>query len=432
MARTIFDNLQDNELIRKATQAGMSVEEYKNRNSPKEPIGYIPDTLNILPDFLKPQETAPVDVATAQQAKPLNSIVKDYLTKKLEDKRAPSSDVEVQDSTEDVKTTDKLPSFMDQFSADEYKKAKDASTESNGELAIAQLLGGIGDAFAGRSADETAKRFGQFRNQIKENTVGDFEKRKKSAIEDYNTNRQLKQNQITDDQRGRDIDVNSEESKMARMLAVKMGMNPDVAKNLTAAKFKEMSPVLEKMYSVEQARLARQDTNASREEAKAAQRADKARLSESQLKEVQDFDDTITKAQSVISMLGNNSNYTGSYDGRVPDALVGSDQVAFRSAVGRMTDAYRKLITGAGASNQELARLEGRLPQPTDTFADFQAKAKSLIEETKRAKESHLKNLEYNGKNTEPFKSASKASKPKTVVQNGHTYTLNPETGEYE
>ena len=29
-------------------------------------------------------------------------------------------------------------------------------------------------------------------------------------------------------------------------------------------------------------------------------------------------------------------------------------------------------------------------------------------------------------------KSKTKSSKPQTVVQNGHTYTLNPETGEYE
>ena len=134
-------------------------------------------------------------------------------------------------------------------------------------------------------------------------------------------------------------------------------------------------------------------------------------------------------------MLGDKSDWVGSVDARIPDLLIGSDQVAFRSAVGRMSDAYRKLITGAGASNLEIQKLESRLPQPTDTFANFQSKAKSFIKEVERARTQHLSNLQKVGKNVEPFKSTEVAAPSNEVERkdpkSGKTAIFNAETKQF-
>lgn len=212
------------------------------------------------------------------QPKEMNPIVKDYISKKLAEKNSAQREPAVTNPMEAATAAQpeqKQASFMDKYSDEERQKALDASYEGNGAMAFAQFLGGLGDTVAGKNPNESAQAFANYRAQQKDNNLGEFDRSKKAAIEDYSTKRTLEQNQITDAQRARDMDVNSEESKMARQLAIKMGMNPEVAKNLTAAKFKETSPVLEKMYAVDQARLARQDAAATRNESKAQREYEK-------------------------------------------------------------------------------------------------------------------------------------------------------------
>ncbi len=157
--------------------------------------------------------------------------------------------------------------------------------------------------------------------------------------------------------------------------------------------------------------------------------AREAKLSEKQLGEVQDFDNSLLSMKSVLGQLGDHSEWTGSLDGRVPDAIVSADQVAWRKELGRMVDQYRKLITGAGASNQELAKLESRLPEPTDTYANFVAKAKNFIDSVERGRGSFMKNLKAQGKNVSPFESTTpsneKSVSNQIAVSNGQeTFTI--------
>lgn len=250
------------------------------------------------------------------------------------------------------------------------------------------------------------------------------EKRKK--LQAFDASQKLKQ---ADAERAIADDPNSEESRTMQALAAKMMPGRDFSK-MTATKLKASMPTLEKMYTVEQSRLAREDaarssadlrnqTRQDRLDLKERERQDKldreARLSEKQVEGITDFDDSLNKAQMAVTMLGDNDNWTGPIDSKIPDMLVGSNQVGFRSAVGRMADAYRKLITGAGASNAELARLESRMPSLSDTPADFKAKAQSFMEEIKKAKATHLDNYKKSGKNTKEFES-SEAPK-KTVAK---------------
>jgi hypothetical protein len=137
-------------------------------------------------------------------------------------------------------------------------------------------------------------------------------------------------------------------------------------------------------------------------------------LSDKQTKEISDFDTAIEKAQDVLG--GARDEWLGQYDGRVPEAVPGilggpgPDQVEFRSKVGRMLDAYRHLITGAGASMKEISTLESRLPRLTDrNAANFDAKAKGYIDELKKAREIYLGNMQKAGKNTAPFQSPAQS-----------------------
>lgn len=177
--------------------------------------------------------------------------------------------------------------------------------------------------------------------------------------------------------------------------------------------------------------LMREQIYATRGQARTDKKEAQARLSEKQLGEVQDFDNSVDSMKSVLNQLGNKSEWTGPVDGRLPDAVIGSEQVAFRSELGRMVDQYRKLITGAGASNQELKKLEGRLPQPTDTYANFVAKGKNFISAVERGRGNFMKNLKAQGKNTSPFEGSSlekeSSGSNKVIVTNGkETYAVDP------
>lgn len=75
-------------------------------------------------------------------------------------------------------------------------------------------------------------------------------------------------------------DPNSDASKMAQNLAIEMGVDPSVAGKLTAARFKLVSPVLQKKFEIAQKALDRKDTLKSNEmiaAGKETERQDKIR-----------------------------------------------------------------------------------------------------------------------------------------------------------
>jgi len=178
-------------------------------------------------------------------------------------------------------------------------------------------------------------------------------------------------------------------------------------------------------------KAVREQTQANKDLVRQDKKEKDAKISEKQAQEIQDFDDSIATTKSLLGQLGNHSDWTGPVDGRIPDFAVTPEQVNFRAELGRMVDKYRKLITGAGASNQELKKLESRLPQPTDNYANFVAKAKGFVNEVEGARSRYLKNLGAQGKNTKAFESGVSANQEsgsgKVVVTNGQeTLEIDP------
>lgn len=140
-------------------------------------------------------------------------------------------------------------------------KGRDQAEAQNQErqsgLGWAQFGAGLGDAIAGRSPDQTAKNFDGFRKNIKDETIGEYDRQKKAAIEDYSTKRSVNQNVLKDD-------LNSEESKMARTLALDMGMDPKMAGTMTASQFENLSPYLKAKYEAKIRELDRRELRADR------------------------------------------------------------------------------------------------------------------------------------------------------------------------
>jgi hypothetical protein len=197
-------------------------------------------------------------------------------------------------------------------------------------------------------------------------------------------------------------------------MAKAAGMNLTGFENMSADQIDKLLPIVSARLSHKESSDARRD--AARENAlnraallksKKDEKDEKeAKVSDKQVDAINQFDTTTAEANNLMGMLGNHSEWTGAMDGRVPDMFVGPDQMAFRSSVGRLNDAYRKLITGAGAGMAEIARLESRLPQPTDTFENFKSKAMELAKETQAAKSRYLHNLNRKGKNVNDYVTA--------------------------
>ncbi len=168
-------------------------------------------------------------------------------------------------------------------------------------------------------------------------------------------------------------------------------------------------------------------------------RADKLKkdqmLSDKQVETIDKYQQPANEVQAALQLLGKDSAWTGSVDGRIPDMLVGQDQIQFRNVLDRLQDSYRQLITGAGASDKELVKLASRLPSPTDTFKQFQAKAKAVLDTIERSKVSKLDSYSRQGKDVSNFiadlsptnSKETKASFPKQVRKDGKVATVSNE-----
>ena len=172
---------------------------------------------------------------------------------------------------------------------------------------------------------------------------------------------------------------------------------PNVAKayganwaNVTAADQENIFKPLQLKESIEarkeQARILSQEKSNNLELKKQEYKDKTSKLSDTQISAFTDLDKASQELNNLVELLGNNSNYTGKFDGAIPDMLVGSDQVAFRSALGKYKDAYRKAITGAGAGPKEIQMLEKRLPSEYDTFNNFKSKAQEGLKDLQRQK----------------------------------------------
>lgn len=327
----------------------------------------------------------------------------------------------------------------DDYSPERLKEiiANAENRASNPGLLIAQAFQGFGDSLARRNPAQSMDTFDGYRKDIRKNAIDDFERGRKVNIEQIE---EARTNDLYDPKSARSISFRKSMEQVAPKIAEAYG---DDWQNVTAQDQKLIfDPVklkLEMDARQEQRKIdaqnaqsfARQraDSAKDRAEERAQARTDKlekeARLEPKQMETITDLDNAESDLNNLLASLGNNSGWTGKVDGAIPDMFVGDDQVAWRSAVGKYKDAYRKAITGAGAGPTEIAMLEKRLPSEYDNFKNFKAKANEALGEIRRRKSVYLNNLSKVGKKTSEF-GANLANEPaRAVVKKQYSKSAN-------
>lgn len=124
-------------------------------------------------------------------------------------------------------------------------------------------LAALGAGLQGGNAAAAGNAVVQNQQAEREQRLSDFDKQKAASINDRN-------DQVSQEKLKRETDPTSAESKMAQSLAIAMGMDSEQANGLTAAKFKDFSPALQKKYEIAEKSLDRQERTADRKEARDA------------------------------------------------------------------------------------------------------------------------------------------------------------------
>jgi hypothetical protein len=156
---------------------------------------------------------------------------------------------------------------LNKYLAEKYgldlQEAEKQYQDQASSINTANLFSNLGDVIAGNRVGSNNATFQQLNKQAMESTVGKVKGQKDQAIADYDLNKKLKSDAADQEKAARENDVNSPESKVAQSLAVELGLNPEMAKGLTASKWKQFSPAYEKMY---EARNKREENSLKRQE----------------------------------------------------------------------------------------------------------------------------------------------------------------------
>lgn len=326
----------------------------------------------------------------------------------------------------------------EKYSDEERANVEEQARQAKNNSAFMQAASGFGDALAGRSSSDTAQRFEGIRQGIDRDTVGKFDQGRKNALMDYDLKNKLQADERNQDLQKKFDDMNSDETNTLRMYGAKIGLPPEKLQQMNGTQIKNLSPMFKEMYELDQKRLDRQDNKEERralfgmrredqQNARAEKKVQASKLSEKQVEAFTDFDNAETDLRNVMKQLESNKSFAGPIEGRIPELFSGSDSNAFRSAVGKYKDAYRKAITGAGASEKEIKILESRLPSENDRPADFQAKAQEALKGLYQHRSNLAENLSKIGKDTSEFRGSPKdVNKQKQVVKE----QVNQKTGQ--
>jgi hypothetical protein len=166
--------------------------------------------------------------------------------------------------------------------------------------------------------------------------------------------------------------------------------------------------------------------------------AERDELSNQQINVIRDANEAELVINKMVEGLGNNSDWVGPIDGRIPNSWLGytergAEQVGWRTTVGRFNDLYRKAITGMGATLGEIEKLETRLPQQKDTYANFKAKAKTMLAELREKRAKYIESLEKGGQFVDNFKEdAPIPSPPRGSQPSGTAYANEKPSDEYD
>jgi hypothetical protein len=158
-------------------------------------------------------------------------IVKHLMAKKAASEAPSSSPLKESDGNTAItdRTLPAIPQqgLLDKFSPEVYAKAKADADERNSGLGWSQFAAGVGSALARRDPSEVNAQFDKIRANNIDQTVGEFNRQKASAVADIDT-----KNKIDDN------DPTSRKSQLIQDMVTRLypkAFDPDLIKTLTAA-----------------------------------------------------------------------------------------------------------------------------------------------------------------------------------------------------
>lgn len=409
----------------------------------------IEDLLNLNQQQQDQSNLPPVPLRDDYKPAPVNPMVLASLAQKYPQAKLPQAAPAPEEDDSESEPAPQAPSaldqFKDKFSADKYKQAQQDSQDQKSGLGWTQFAAGLGDAIAGRSSAQTAQNFDNIRKGIDDRTVGAFEKQKAAAVQDIGTKKAFEGG-----------DPNSEKSKVVQQTIQRLWgdkFTPEQVSKITADdadlvyKPMELKSKLDQTKAAQEMaheyRMARNQDRASKSQGDAYQKASHDVNTFRGNSAVQQAATALTNAQNALS-LANKGKLS-------PDQLH-----LFASEMG-------KLATGGVPGHSEIEALipntaKTQLAKVTQFFSNSpsDADAQAFINNNKQYLNELVHNYRgvvnsyrdniLNGykkklspedmadlKSRNPYaEPAQDSGKPKTVTQNGHTFTLNPQTGEYE
>lgn len=146
----------------------------------------------------------------------------------------------------------------DKYSDEERSKVEEKAREEKNKLALIQAASGFGEALAGRAPTGSAQYFGGLRSDVDKNTIGKFDQGRKQALMDYELGQKLKEDERVNE-------INSPEMQSYKVLGARLGMPKEQMDKMSIKQFREVSPMFQKVYEIEQDKLRRQEDRAFRE-----------------------------------------------------------------------------------------------------------------------------------------------------------------------
>lgn len=166
---------------------------------------------------------------------PMNPAVRDYIAKKFN---------------------------LGEYTDENRKKLAEESKVGIGDK-LAAMAAAVGAGFQGRDSGAAGTAVLRRADENRAQKLNEFERGRANEIQKYQLDKEVTNDAQVAEKMAREKDPTSEESKMAQQLATRMGFQGDSSK-ITAEQFRGYSPVLSKMYEIEQKKLDRAEARDER------------------------------------------------------------------------------------------------------------------------------------------------------------------------
>lgn len=291
----------------------------------------------------------------------MNPVVKEYLSKKMNlAKTNPvmSAPPDV-NSNPEMPPLVKKPDYMDKFNDEAYNKVKADSESRQSNLSLAELASGIGDSLARRDSSGTDNYFKNLKANIKDETVGQFQRDKSQAVDDFKNKEMMDQ-------------YNPESSKSVAFRKMIEAQFPNVSisygkswNQVTAADKENIFDPLKLKENIEARKDSMRIAAMGRQDNLDFKKAELARKNSPEERRIHmSSSDKSRYDNALMTLKGIDDMATALDNGQNTFSVIGDND--YTAASRRATEAYGRMQSGGAINKDEEKRFEATLPRSAD------------------------------------------------------------------